>query len=90
MYCPSNAITRSQMSIFLLRGKYGSAYAPPPETGTMFNDVPAGSFAAAWIERLATEGITTGCSVSPPLFCPNSATTRGQMAVFLVRTFSLP
>lgn len=35
-------------------------------------------------------GITTGCSTDPPLFCPNDPVTRGQMATFLDRAFDLP
>ena len=87
-YCPGNPVLRSQMAIFLLRGKHGGAYAPPAATGTMFADVPTTAFAAAWIEQLAREGISSGCDATH--FCPNASTTRGQMAVFLVRTFSLP
>jgi hypothetical protein len=87
-YCPSNSVTRAQMAIFLLRSKYGSGYTPPPATGTMFADVPANAFAAAWIEQLANEGITGGCGGGN--FCPNNPVTRAQMAIFLVRTFNLP
>jgi hypothetical protein len=87
-YCPGSPVLRSQMSVFLLAGKYGSSYAPPPATGTMFTDVPANAFAAAWIEELAREGITAGCGGGN--FCPNASTSRGQMAVFLVATFNLP
>ena len=89
-YCPTSSLSRAQMSVFLLVGEHGPGYTPPQATGTIFNDVPLGSFAAAWIERLYNEGITGGCSTNPPMFCPNDATTRGQMAVFLVSTFSLP
>jgi hypothetical protein len=28
-------------------------------------------------------GVTTGCVANPPMFCPDSAITRGQMAVFM-------
>jgi len=87
-YCPGNPVLRSQMSIFLLRGKYGAAYNPPAATGTMFADVPANAFAAAFIEELAREGISSGCGGGN--FCPSAVTTRGQMAVFLAKTFSLP
>ncbi|MGH7339921.1 MAG: S-layer homology domain-containing protein [Candidatus Rokuibacteriota bacterium] len=45
---------------------------------------------ARWIEQLAREGITAGCSVSPSRFCPSEPVTRAQMAVFLIRTFNLP
>ena len=87
-YCPDAEITRAQMAIFLLRSKYGGAYTPPPATGTAFTDVPAEYWAAAWIEQLAAEGITTGCGDGN--FCPEASVTRSQMAVFLVKTFNLP
>jgi len=87
-YCPNNPVTRSSMAIFLLRAKYTSAYTPPAATGTVFLDVPLGAFADSWIERLAAEGITGGCGGGN--YCPNTNVTRDQMAVFLVRTFSLP
>jgi hypothetical protein len=87
-YCSLNPVLRSQMAIFLLRAKHGGAYTPPAATGTVFNDVPATAFAAAWIEQLAAEGITTGCGGGN--YCPNNSTTRGEMSVFLSRTFSLP
>ena len=87
LYCPNSYVTRSQMAIFLLRGKYGSAYVPPVATG-MFSDVPVGSTNADWIEQLASEGITSGCGGG--MYCPNNNVTRAEMAVFLVRTFSLP
>jgi uncharacterized repeat protein (TIGR01451 family) len=92
-YCPDNAVTRGQMAVFLLRAKHGAAYQPPAATG-MFADVPiSGPSAhpfAKWIEELAREGITGGCSTSPAQYCPDAPATRGQMAVFLVRTFNLP
>ncbi|MBK7319957.1 M35 family metallo-endopeptidase [Candidatus Villigracilis affinis] len=87
-YCPDATITRAQMAIFLLRGEHGSAYIPPAATGTIFSDVPLGSFAVDWIEQLAAEGITSGCGGGN--YCPNSNVTRAEMAVFLVRAFSLP
>jgi hypothetical protein len=86
-YCPEGNVTRAQMAVFLLKAKHGSAYAPPAATG-LFTDVPAGYWARNWVERLAVEGITSGCGAN--LFCPNANVTRAQMAVFLVKTFGLP
>ena len=86
-YCPNDGVTRAQMAVFLLRGKYGAAYTPPPATGTAFDDVPLGTFADGWIEQLAAEGITGGCGGGS--YCPGDIVTRAQMAVFLVRTFEL-
>jgi hypothetical protein len=85
LFCPNAVVTRSQMAVFLLRGIHGAAYDPPAATGTMFTDVPASHPLAKWIEQLAREGITSGCSASPARYCPDGAVTRGGMAVFLLR-----
>ncbi|PKN92527.1 MAG: hypothetical protein CVU44_15450 [Chloroflexi bacterium HGW-Chloroflexi-6] len=87
-YCPDYSVTRAQMAIFLLKAEHGKSYSPPAASGTMFGDVPANHWAAAWIEQLAVEGITGGCGSGN--YCPESPVTRAQMAVFLVRTFNLP
>jgi hypothetical protein len=86
-YCPAYPVTRAQMSVMILRTLEGPMYFPPPATGTVFTDVPAGAFAAAWIEEMADRGITSGCG--PGIFCPDFSTTRGQMAVFLTVAFML-
>ena len=88
-YCPTAGVTRGEMAVFLLRAKHGSGYQPLAATG-MFADVPVGSTFAPWIEQLAREGITGGCATSPARYCPGDPVTRGQIAVFLVRTFALP
>jgi len=88
-YCPSNPVTRAQMAVFLLKAEHGSAYAPPPCTG-IFTDVectPTPAFAVNWIEQLFHESITGGCGGGD--YCPTNPNTRGQMAVFLVKTFGL-
>ena len=77
------------MAVLLLKTHLGATYTPPAATG-IFDDVPVGSFAADWIEDLYTRNITGGCSASPLLYCPDNPNTRGQMAVFLTKTFSLP
>ncbi|HEY7863282.1 MAG TPA: PQQ-dependent sugar dehydrogenase [Thermoanaerobaculia bacterium] len=84
VFCPNTPITRAQVSVFLLRGKDGPGFVPPPATGMVFGDVPQGSFAAAWIEELADRNITAGCGGGN--YCPNAAVTRDQMAVMLLRT----
>jgi hypothetical protein len=84
LYCPASSVTRAQMAVMLLKSKHGSAWAPPAATGTVFTDVHANSFAAAWIEALAAEGTTSGCGGGK--YCPNAPVTRAQMAVFLMRS----
>ena len=86
-YCPDAVVNRAQMSAFLLKSEHGSSYVPPPCTG-VFDDVPCGAPFADWIEQLFNEGITGGCGNGN--YCPSSPNTRGQMAVFLSKTFALP
>ena len=86
-YCPEAPVTRAQMAVFLLRSKHGPSYTPPASSPG-FSDVPPGYWAAAWIKQLVAEGITSGCGADT--YCPESPVTRAQMAVFLVKTFSLP
>jgi hypothetical protein len=88
-FCPDQFVSRAQMAIFLLRGKNGSAYIPPSSGGsTGFSDVPSTYWAADWIKQLAADGITSGCGGGN--YCPDSYATRGQMAVFISRAFSIP
>src|SRR3712207_1261842 len=41
-YCPDAPITRGQVARFLVRTVRGGSYTPPPATGQVFADVPAG------------------------------------------------
>jgi len=86
-YCPTTPVRRDQMAVFLLKGKFGSTFTPPPCTG-VFPDVACPSTFGDWIEELAAEGVTGGCGGGD--YCPGSNVTRGQMAAFLVKAFSLP
>jgi hypothetical protein len=74
------------MAVFLLKTEHGSAYAPPGCAG-VFPDVPCSSPFAPWIEQLFNEQVTGGCGGGN--YCPANANTRGQMAVFMVKTFHL-
>ena len=50
-----------------------------------FTDVSMSNFAWSSIERLYAAQITSGCSTSPLMYCPDQIVTRAQMAVFLER-----
>jgi hypothetical protein len=67
LYGVTDNTLRQQMAVFLLKGKHGLCYAPPPCVGT-FPDVPCPSTFANWIEALAAEGITGGCGGGN--YCP--------------------
>lgn len=87
-YCPYAPVLRGQMAVFLLKGEHGALYIPPACTATMFADepCPGGPF-VDWVNTLASEGITSGCGSGN--YCPYQPVTRGEMAVFLVKTFGL-
>ncbi len=87
-FCPDATVTRAQMAVFLLKAKEGSAYEPPAAAG-VFGDVPVDNPFAPWVEELYARDITGGCNVTPLLYCPGNPNNRGQMAVFLVKTFDL-
>jgi len=86
-FCPAAPVSREQMAVFLLKSEHGSAYLPPHCAGA-FADVDCPSLFADWIEQLAAEGITGGCGNGN--YCPSHPSTRGQMSVFLDKTFHLP
>ncbi|HTR03682.1 MAG TPA: DUF1800 family protein [Thermoanaerobaculia bacterium] len=86
-YCPNNPITRGQMAAFLLKVYHGVAYGPPPAHG-VFGDVPVSMPLAPWIEELARLSVTAGCGGNA--YCPSNSVTRGQMAVFMTKTFHRP
>ena len=89
-YCPGNPVRRDQMAVFLLKAEHGSTYVPPQCTPPgVFDDVPCtpGVGFPDWIEQLAAEEITSGCGGNN--YCPLNPNTRGQMAVFIVKTFEL-
>jgi hypothetical protein len=54
-----------------------------------FSDVPDSAFYHDFVQFLVDAGITSGCSVAPPLYCGEQSVTRGQMAVFLQRLAAL-
>ena len=59
------------------------------EPGGTFTD-DNGNLHEGFIEAIAAENITAGCDADGPLYCPNAAVTRGQMASFLVSSFAVP
>ena len=89
-YCPANPVTRAQMAVFLLKAKHGSGFVPPACVPPgIFPDVPCpGNPFVDWIEELVAQSITVGCGGGN--YCPGFPNTRGQMAVFLTKTFLVP
>jgi hypothetical protein len=87
MYCPSSAVTREQMSAFILRGL--GEFDPPTPVSQRFTDVPSNNLFYNFIDRMAVLNITLGCTPDHMMYCPGDPVTRGQIAAFLVRAFDL-
>lgn len=82
-YCPNTPVTRGEMAVFIERSLGNFSPAPSP-TG-MFADLSDGHPFKPFIEELYNDGITSGCSTSPLMYCPQNYVTRGEMAVFIER-----
>jgi hypothetical protein len=88
-YCPDVPVTRAQMAVFVWKGQHGSEPPTPCTPPGTFGDVTCpGGFAVDYIEGIYAEGITAGCGNGN--YCPNASITNAQMAVFLVKAFSIP
>lgn len=74
--------------LYLARLRWQRRVSPAPQSAS-FNDVPTTDPAFQFIEALAASGITAGCGTNPPLYCPDAALTRRQMAVFLAKALGL-
>jgi parallel beta-helix repeat protein len=86
-YCPGNPVRRDQMAVFLLKSEHGASYGPPSCTAGFFYDVACPSVFADWIQQLFVEQVTGGCGGGN--YCPSDPNKRGQMAVFITKTFGL-
>jgi hypothetical protein len=86
-YCPNDPVKRQQMAVLLLRTLEGAAYVPPACVTATFADMPCDNPFAPWVYDLVARNITGGCGGGN--YCPTVAASRGQMAVFVVKTFGL-
>ena len=85
-YCPTQAVARDTMAVFVLRTL--DPTLNPPACGTpVFADVPASSPFCRWVEELFRRGVVSGCGGGN--YCPTAPVTREQMGVFLSVSFGL-
>ena len=80
---PDDPIPESQMAVFVIRSVNGNdsfAYTPTP----YFTDVPATNLYFPWIQKMQDLGIGLPCTQTQ--YCPDSAVTRGIMAVLIIRS----
>ena len=101
LYCPTQAVPRSQMAIFLANalargganvpsaGTWnGSAYNCSAGGVSLFADVaPTDSF-CKHVHFLAAQNVTLGCAAS--MFCPGGTVSRLEMAAFVAKGIAAP
>lgn len=87
-FCPGQPLPRSYYTVWGLRALLGALYNPAPATGLIFNDVAPESYAAEFVEDIATRGLMDGCA--PGLFCPTARMPRGTSAQILLRGLEGP
>ena len=78
-FCPNDPLDRATMAVWTVRVL--DQQDPEAVTSTRFADVEATHPHAAFIERFAERGITSGCGDGT--FCPEDNVRRAHMAVFL-------
>ncbi len=69
---------------------YGSGYQNIeyirlPHPFTSFVDVPYDHWAKDYIEALYRDGYVAGCSLNPPMYCPERILSRAESSVFILR-----
>jgi hypothetical protein len=92
MFCPYDQLTNVQAAVFALRMKYGTSYAPPAASGTVFADLTnAGFWGTGWAEQAYADGLIPACGASggKPLFCPDNLVSRGFGASVIVKAKNL-
>lgn len=83
LFCPASSVTRAETAVFIIRARYGSQAVVDYPATPYFTDVLPGDFAYNFIQRMAEDVITNGCSATT--YCPNDPVTRGEMAIFVMR-----
>ncbi len=95
LFCPTDAVPRWEMAIFMIRARlslYGASFTfnPTPYFGDVPTNVEGNGVPFPFIQRAKDEDITVGCGtnlalVPPLIYCPDQLVTRGQMALFIMR-----
>jgi hypothetical protein len=82
MFCPDQILDRAQAAVFMTRGSLGSGYVPTPKENLFRDNWSPGTWARPWAEAMREEKLTTGCSLSPLLYCPWVQLPREQVVIF--------
>jgi len=80
----SGAPLSGTLNVVPVSGQGAAAPVIQRETATVFTDFDPSAYYFDFVNTIYQRGITGGCLLNPPEYCPNDPVTRGEMAVFLV------
>jgi hypothetical protein len=84
-FCPDQVMNRGQAAVFMLRGNFGSSYAPDPAQHLFQDDWTKGPWAESWAESMMNNGFSAGCQANPLKYCPWTQIPREQAVIFALR-----
>ena len=85
LFCPDTVMDRGMAAVFMLRGQYGASYTPANPTSIFGDNWSAGPWAQKWSEAMYNEGLSSGCSSNPLMYCPWTQLNRQEASVFGLR-----
>lgn len=89
VYCPTQAHTRAEGTVFFLRMLNGSDYMTPEPEG-IFADSPLDKWYTGWVEAAYNAGLIPACVTEPELrICPEDPLTRDMGAYMMVQAKGL-
>ncbi|HTO77912.1 MAG TPA: hypothetical protein VMQ61_17710 [Thermoanaerobaculia bacterium] len=100
LYCPSDAVPRSQMAMFIARGLTGGSGVPASGSvgaqpysctsgGTsIYIDVSPTDIFCRGVHYIASQNVTSGCGAGE--FCPSLSASRAEMALFIAKAVVAP
>jgi hypothetical protein len=75
-------MTRAQLAVVITKRFKLPLVSPAVPT---FTDVPKTHYAYQYVEALYKAGYTNGCQAAPKKYCPETNTTRSQLAVMMAK-----
>ena len=84
-FCPDQIMDRVQAAVFMMRGSFGAGYGPNPTANLFQDNWTPGTWARPWAEAMRETGLTTGCQLSPLLYCPWQQLPREQAMIFALK-----
>jgi hypothetical protein len=78
-------MNRGEAAVFILRGNFGTSFAPDPPVHFFKDEWTKGTWAEPWAEAMRNKGLSAGCSLTPAKYCPWDKIPREQAVIFALR-----